>query len=128
MAFTNQEHCAVPGCSNACAGSANLCGEHKVPGVTYSCEDGTCVITAWYAEHKGCRGIILLNDFALGDLFGGADGFRTKLKSQGFSAIRILETPDEVEGAKRWVSKAPGNWSGPWNTRYPWEPATADAN
>jgi hypothetical protein len=89
MAFTNQEHCAVPGCSNACARSANLCGEHEVPGTTYSCEGGTCVITACYAEHKRRRGIILLNDFALGDLFGGADGFRTKLRSQGFSAIRI---------------------------------------
>jgi hypothetical protein len=78
-------------------------------------------VTGWYAERAGKRGIIVLNDFALGDLFDGAKGFRTKLKSQGFTAVQVLESPGELATAKRKVAQAPGNWSGPWTTEYPWE-------
>jgi hypothetical protein len=82
-------------------------------------------VTAWYAEHARRRGIIFLNDFALGDLFAGKEGFRAELKRQGFSAIEVLRTPEEVWAAKRRMAHAPGNFSGPWLTEYPWETETA---
>jgi hypothetical protein len=81
----------------------------------------TGVVTAWYAEHSTERGIILLNDYALGDLFGGASGFKAKLEQQGFTKIRNLRTPEELETAKAQIAKSPGSWSGPWLTEYPWE-------
>jgi len=92
--------------------------------MVFATEGGTGVVTALYAEHAGRRGIILLNDFALGDLFGGAEEFRTKLKWQGFSAVKLLRTPEDVEAAKRKIAQSPGNFSGPWLTEYPWEAGT----
>jgi hypothetical protein len=124
MAFKDQDHCAARGCVKPCAGWATLCAEHMVPGMAVTGETGTCVVTSWYAEHAGRRGIIFLNDFALGDLFGGAKNFSAELRSQGFCAIRLLRTPDEVEAAKWKVAGAPGNWSGPWRTEYSWEVGT----
>jgi hypothetical protein len=81
----------------------------------------TGVVTAWYAEHTTERGIILLNDFALGDLFGGAPGFKAKLEQQSFINVRNLRSPNEFEAAKAQIAKSPGSWSGPWLTSYPWE-------
>jgi hypothetical protein len=63
----------------------------------------------------------VLNDLALGNHFGGEVGFREKLKEQGFCAIEVLEGPKEFAAAKRRVAQAPGNWSGPWSTKYSWE-------
>jgi hypothetical protein len=80
--------------------------------------NSTVVVTAWYGEHANEAGVILLNDYALGDLFGGEAGFKAKLGQQGFVKVRILRTPEELEAAKVQVAKAPGKWSGPWLTEY----------
>jgi hypothetical protein len=121
MAFEGQNECAVYECGNPCSEFANLCEEHAVPGVVFGIGHGTCVVTSWYAEHLNEAGIIGMNDFALGDLFGGAAGFKAKLERQGFSQVRNLRTPEELEAAKARVARAPGKWSGPWLTTYPWE-------
>jgi hypothetical protein len=87
------------------------------------------VITSWYAEHAGEYGVIFLNDWALGSHFGGAEGFETKLRNQGFVNVRLLLTPTELEEAKASQSgKTAGNWSGPWRTRYTWEAGADQAN
>ena len=80
------------------------------------------IITAWYAEHGDEASIIVLNDFALGDLFGGRAGFEVKLGKQGFVNVRNLATEWEVEAARNPAEgKRVGKWGGPWLTEYPWE-------
>ena len=61
------------------------------------------VVTIWVAEHEGEVGIILLNDYVLGDLFGGQAGFEAELAKQGFTNVRNMESPlqFERERAKR---------------------------
>jgi hypothetical protein len=72
-------------------------------------------------KSDGSRGLAVLNDFAVGDLFGGQEAFRAELMCQGFTAIRLLATPEELEDARQQVRMAPGIWSGPSNTQYSWE-------
>jgi hypothetical protein len=97
-----------------------------VSGGVLSDGESTFVVTAWYTERAGQRGIVFLNDFTLGSRFGGKVGFREKLKQQGFSKIEVLKSEEEIEAAKRKVAQAPGNWSGPWFPVYPWEALAAD--
>jgi hypothetical protein len=80
------------------------------------------VITMWYAERGDECGIIHLNDYAMGDLFGGCTGFEARLAKQGFRSVRNLSTPAEVETAKQPPrDKVMGDWGGPWETQYRWE-------
>jgi hypothetical protein len=80
------------------------------------------VVTVWAVEHGDEAGIIVLNDFALGDLFGGRAGFEKQLQKQGFSGVRNMRTMEEAESAKRRaIDKKLASWSGPWLTEYPWE-------
>ena len=76
------------------------------------------IITSWLVRYGEEDGLIALNDFALGDCFGGAEGFLAKLQDQGFTNVRNLATPDELEEAR---SKKLAGWSGPWRARYPWQ-------
>jgi hypothetical protein len=46
----------------------------------------TMIITIWVAEHEGEVGI-LLNDYALGSLFGGRPAFEAKLCRTGFTKV-----------------------------------------
>jgi hypothetical protein len=124
MGSETKSKCAVRACAEVAAMHGNLCDRHQVPGVVVESPSRTYVVTSWYAEHGGTRGIVVLNDFALGDLFGGQGGFQAKLMRQGFTAIRLLATLEEFEDAREKVRVAPGDWSGPWNTRYPWELST----
>jgi hypothetical protein len=121
MAFKSVVKCAVSECNGQCSDEANLCEKHLVPGMVVKHGDNTCVVTAWFAEHANLAGVILLNDFALGDLFGGARGFKAKLEQQGFEKIQNLRTPEEFTDAKIRVAKSPGGFSGPWLTEYSWE-------
>ena len=121
MAFEGHTECAVDECNSPCSGMGNLCEEHAVPGMVFRHRNSTGVVTTWDAEHANEAGIILLNDWALGSHFGGAAGFKTKLEQQGFVKVRNLRTPEEFVAARIRVARAPGKWSGPWNTEYPWE-------
>lgn len=113
--------CAVRACDAATSAIGNLCDRRQVPGLVFEIQSRTYVITNWYAEHEDTRGIVVLNDFALGYFFGSREAFRAKLMRQGFTAIRLLATPEECEDAWEQVRIASGDWGGPWNTRYSWE-------
>ncbi len=77
--------CAVPGCANEPHDYANLCDLHRQPGMALEAPDGsTMVITCWLACHGTETGIVLLNDYALGDLHGGAEGFPRPASGPGF--------------------------------------------
>lgn len=122
MAMVGRTTCAVHGCTALVSGSNNLCDAHRLPGMAVRVGKSTMLITAWSAEHGGETGIILLNDFALGDLFSGRTGFEERLREQGFEKIRNLATLDELEEAKApSQAKKVADWSGPWITEYPWE-------
>jgi hypothetical protein len=101
---------------------SNLCDVHRLPGLIIRHGESTMVVTAWHAQHENECGVIVINDFALGDLFGGQLGFEKELAKQGFSNVRLLCTPAELEAARTPTpGKKVGGWSGPWITRYAWE-------
>jgi hypothetical protein len=121
MGMEGLTKCAA-GCGAPILGSGNLCHQHRVPGGVVRVGDSVMVVTVWHVEREGEAGIILLNDFALGDLFGGRAGFEAKLQQQGFTSVRLIESSEEREEMRR-----PGSgqkwarWSGPWKTQYPWQ-------
>jgi hypothetical protein len=121
MGLETKPKCAVRACCEVAAPLGNLCDRHQVPGLAVEIQSRRYVITSWYAEHEGTSGIVLLNDFALGDLFGDREAFRAKLTRQGSTAIRLLTTPEELEDVRKQLRVAPGKWSGPWLIEYPWE-------
>lgn len=121
MAMKNRTTCAVPECGAPISGYSNLCDEHRVPGGVVRVDDSTMIITAWAVEHGDECGIVLLNDFALGDRFSGRAGFKSKLRDQGFVNVRLLSTPEELAAAKKPAEgKKAGAWSGSWKSQYPW--------
>jgi hypothetical protein len=85
---------------------------------------GTGVVASWYAERDGERGLIVIDDLDLGELFDGVERFTAKLKRQGFQNVRILQNPEEVASAGIQILKAFAYWSGPWRPQYPWETGT----
>ena len=124
MAMEGLSKCVIRECGGLCSKGANLCDQHRVSGMVMKCGNSTFVVTAWYAEHAQEAGIVVLNDYTLGLLFGGAPGFMAKLGQQGFVNVQSLPTPEEFEAARGSVAKAPSRWSGPWLTDYPWETTT----
>jgi hypothetical protein len=98
-----------------------MCHQHLVPGAVVEVGEGTGIVTSWYAEREGERGLIVVDDLDLGEMFVGVEGFIAKLKRQGFEKARILRTPEEAASARIEILKAFGSWSGPWRTQYPWE-------
>jgi len=102
-----------------------------VPGVGGKIGDSTMIITVWYAERGTEYGTILLNDFALGELFGGESGFKTMLVSQGFENVRLVVTPQDLELSKdplEHINQTLGEWAGPWQAFYPWQEELNHAN
>jgi hypothetical protein len=91
--------CAMDGCTLPISGANNLCDEHRLPGMAFRLGKSTAVITAWYTEHGNEIGVIVLNDWTLGALFAGREGFEAKLREQGFTAVRNIGTPEELESA-----------------------------
>ena len=88
----------------------------------------TGVATSWYAERAGKRGIIAIDDFDLGNLHGGAEGFTAELNRQGFTAVHILKTRKELASASAKCWEAPGTFGGPWGSPYSWCPNPTQAN
>lgn len=120
MAMEGLRECAA-GCGAPISGPGNLCRKHQVPGGVVRMGNRTFVVTVWYAEHADEASIILLNDFALGDLFGGRAGFEAELRRQGFKNVRNVATPQELEAVKKSANGKLAGWGGPWQTIYPWE-------
>jgi hypothetical protein len=126
MPMKDRTTCAVPECGAPISGFSNLCDSHGIPGAIARLGENSMVIAAWAVEHGNECGIVFVNDFAAGDLFGGRPGFEAKLREQGFVNVRLLRTPQEVEAAKQPAEgKKAGDWGGPWRTKYPWEVAKA---
>ncbi len=109
--------CAAQGCPNKPDGYLNLCRLHRQPGGVVEVNISTMVITSWLVRHGNETGIVLLNDYALGDLHGGAEGFRAQLEAQRFTDIQFLATPEDLHTARQ---KVPASWSGHWLIKYPW--------
>ena len=126
MAFEGVEKCAVPSCMEPCSYRANLCHEHSVPGRVVRVGDGTGIVSLWYGEHGGKRGLIVIDDLHLGSMFGGAQEFSDKLRRQGFDRVQILRTPEEVASARVKVLTAFADWTAPWRPLYPWETGRAE--
>ena len=127
MAMEGLTECAA-GCGAPISAPGNLCHEHRVPGGLVQVGNKTFIVTSWFAQHAGEVGVIFLNDYALGDLFGGRAGFEAKLAHQGFTAVRNIPTLAELKAAKQLPNgKNLAVWSGPWLTKYPWEKVEAPA-
>jgi hypothetical protein len=124
MSFMDRTTCAVRKCGLPVGEFGNLCEEHEVPGAIVRIGNDIGIITCWYVERGHEAALVLLNDFALGDFFGGRKGFEEELRKQGFSTVRLLSTPTELDDAKRQNGgKRLASWGGPWRSRYPWEPS-----
>jgi hypothetical protein len=123
MAREGRTTCAVDGCSLPLSGANNLCDERRLPGGVVRVGNSTMVITTWVAQHEDEAGIILLNDSALGDLFGGRAGFEKRLRDQGFTGARLMCTPGELEAASGRQTERRAIWRGPWRTTYAWKRA-----
>src|SRR5436305_3968664 len=122
MGIEGKRTCAVRRCTAPVSAPSNLCINHLLPGAVVRSGKNTYVITCWYAEHQNEVGVILLNDFALGDLFGGRAGFEAKLREQGFVNVRSLGSQTEVDkDTTPPPGKKAGMWGGPWLQKYPWE-------
>ena len=121
MAFNGIDKCAVSSCRESCYRPGNLCREHAVPGDVVCVGDGTGIVAFWYAERDGERGLIVVDDQDLGELFGGKEGFAAKLKNQGFEKVRMLRIPEEVASARIEIRRSFAYWSGPWRAQSPWE-------
>jgi hypothetical protein len=116
--------CAVQGCGGEIVGPNNLCEGHALPGQVVRVGNSTMVVTAWYAERNNEYGLILCNDFAIGDLFGGAAGFAERLAKQGFVNVRAMTTERELKAALdplMHINQTHGLWTGPWQMTYLWE-------
>ena len=124
MSINGRSKCAVRGCAGKIEGLGNLCRDHAVAGAGVKVGDSTMIITVWYAERGTEYGTIVLNDYALGNLFGGESGFKAMLASQGFENVRLIASPEDLqlsEDPLEHINQTLGEWAGPWQTLYPWQ-------
>jgi hypothetical protein len=141
MSMLGATTCAVPGCGGSLSGFNNLCDKHKLPGHPVSFNpklnigivhpdadetDATMIVTEWYAEHAGEAGLIFMNDWALGEHFSGRAGFEAELARQGFVNVRNVNLAGPADAQQLLQGKKQGNWGGPWQTHYSWEPEGAE--
>jgi hypothetical protein len=91
--------CVVEGCNRDAA--FHLCKHHAIPGVVTEVQDKTFVIGLWLVERVGKFRIITLNDYALGDLFGGQQGFEDRLGVQGYKVHGPISNEKELEATKQ---------------------------
>lgn len=86
--------CCVVGCGRAAA--YNLCPEHAFPGrVVQVARDGNFshfVIGSWVVKRKGERHMLLLNDFALGDIFGARAQAERYLAENSYTVLEFIAT------------------------------------
>src|SRR5215472_18986294 len=93
MPMRGLSKCSVPECDELVSDYANLCDRHKIAGAIMAVGQSTMIVTIWVAEHEGEVGFIFLDDYNLGNWFGGRFGFEAKLKQQGFTTVRNAESP-----------------------------------
>ena len=79
------------------------------------------MITFWAATHGDEAGVIVLNDYSLGHLFGGRTRFEKQLQDQGFADVHNIPTEEELNDIQQ--NKKLAEWTGPWLPEYPWQRA-----
>jgi hypothetical protein len=60
----------------------------------------TFVISTWLVQRRNALRLITLNDYALGDLFGGRAGFESQLANQGYQVLGLISSLAELEATK----------------------------
>jgi hypothetical protein len=91
--------CVVDGCGRE--SSFHLCNQHEIPGMVVEINGDRFVISSWLVERAGQRRVITLNDYALGDLFGGREAFEDRLGVQGYKLHGLISGKEELEGTRK---------------------------
>jgi hypothetical protein len=98
-AQAHSNNCVVLGCGRK--SSFHLCDTHAIPGTVVEIHGRKFVIGTWLVERKGQMRLITINDFALGDLFGGREAFEKRLHAQGYETHHLISRPEQLETARR---------------------------
>jgi hypothetical protein len=107
--------CVVSGCNRDA--TYHLCEQHAVPGTVVEVNGEGFVVSDWLAERAGQMCVIRVNDFALGDLYGGRQELEHQLSVQGYKVHGLISSEEEMEAAKkrypglqitRWPPNLPG--------------------
>jgi hypothetical protein len=91
--------CMVRGCGRESI--FHLCDMHASPGTVVEIRGRKFVIGTWLVEREGRMRLITINDFALGDLFGGREAFEKRLQTQGYKIHDLISRPEHLETAQR---------------------------
>lgn len=79
----------------------HLCKRHAIPGMIVENEGGSFVTSFWLVERAGQMRLITLNDYALGDLFGGQQEFEHWLSVQGYKVHGLISSGEELKSTKQ---------------------------
>lgn len=91
--------CVVKGCGQPSA--FHLCEKHALPGAVMEFQGQKFVISTWLVEREGKMRVISLNDYGLGDLFGGREAFERRLVEQGYHIHHLISQPDQLDTTRR---------------------------
>jgi hypothetical protein len=106
--------CVVDGCHRHA--TYHLCEQHGVPGLAMEINGDGFVVSSWFVERGGQMRIIPLNDYALGDLFGGRQAFEDRLGAQSYKVHRLISSHEEMEATKK---QYPGLRATIWSPNLP---------
>lgn len=104
--------CVVQECGQR--STFHLCKNHALPGMVAESEDRKFVISTWLVEREGRKCLITLNDYALGDLFGGREAFEQQLRDEGYGIRHLVSRVRDLVDIKR---RDPDIPMGPWIPR-----------
>jgi len=90
--------CVVPGCNRDA--TYHLCEQHAVTGRVVEVNGEGFVVSSWLVERAGQMCIIRVNDFALGDLYGGRQELEHQLSVQGYKVHALISSEEELEATK----------------------------
>jgi hypothetical protein len=91
--------CVVRGCDRESI--FHLCDAHALPGSVVEVRGRKFVIGTWLVEREGRMRLITMNDYTLGNLFGGREAFEKRLQAQGYKIHYLISRPEQLETAKR---------------------------
>jgi hypothetical protein len=63
------------------------------------------VVSLWLVEREGQMRLISMNDYTLGNLFGGREAFEKRLGEQGYEIHHLISRLEQLKTAK---SRNPG--------------------
>ena len=97
-------------------GRVQRCFHHAVAGMVVEAGTRTFVIGTWLVERRNALRLITLNDYALGELFGGCAGFESQLANQGYRVLGLISSLEELEATQL---RHPGLQMTPWSPDLP---------